>query len=296
MKRGHSILLGEIVDAALLSYDDCRAWQVVCPACHEPIFKAVREALESVHYLSHYPAAQAYAPDCELRVARLDEREIERGNIESRGQKLALYLQVLRSTILAREYANSSGNGIKSVMRSKALRPLREIARQFTCSFPAEDFAGAARHYIEQDVGADSPMWRTSFSMAVQQRIAWDIWRSIGTEVAAPNHDFLWCHGYIYALFRIELAQKAGTSKPPSDKLGSYMARLLMSSRPTGEALRSEMLGTPTPEGFAERGSNYLMKMMAEVSHEMIGCLLRLPYYEILQEQNQQARASESAH
>lgn len=44
MNLGYSILLGETLAALNLQYRDCERFQVVCPHCHEPIFKVRRGA------------------------------------------------------------------------------------------------------------------------------------------------------------------------------------------------------------------------------------------------------------
>ena len=81
MRYGYSNLLGETVPAELLEYHDCEQFQVVCPNCREPVFKAVRRTPAEVHFLSHYEASQALQQECELRVAafRRNSRETVEG-------------------------------------------------------------------------------------------------------------------------------------------------------------------------------------------------------------------------
>lgn len=43
MKIGYSILLGEILAANDLDYDDCRRLEVVCTHCQQPVFKVHRK-------------------------------------------------------------------------------------------------------------------------------------------------------------------------------------------------------------------------------------------------------------
>jgi hypothetical protein len=87
MHTGYSILLGEYIEAAALDYKDCEPFQVICPSCHEPLFKAVRQQDEkNIHYLSHYKKTELYASECELRVSTISKNAIENHNSQARDQ------------------------------------------------------------------------------------------------------------------------------------------------------------------------------------------------------------------
>jgi hypothetical protein len=292
MKYGYSMLLSETIDAARLEYPDCRAFQVVCPVCKEPIFKGVRERPAVVHYLSHYPAAAAYAADCELRVGGFDAADIERQNASSRGQKLALFLRVLRDAVMDSEYSNAREK-IETLFRildhSKPIGLLRDVfAKNVAKNATGESltdrafFTEAADHYIYEDAGSDHAMWRTGFGLQTQKRIAYDLWCSLCTPACKPNLLFLFNHGYATLLSRLQALLDQGRIDEPSRRLRWFAEKLVQSSWEGGVALIGEMGHTPTPTPFAIPGSNYLNKLVSEVNHEMLGCLLRLPYFEIL--------------
>lgn len=113
MKFGHSILLGETIDAADIQYRDCERFQVVCPHCYEPIFKVRRAAgsPDEIHFYSHYVVSGAYQGECDLRVKSYSRSEIEARNQVSRDQRLSYFLSVLRRTLgMAPNYITTAEN------------------------------------------------------------------------------------------------------------------------------------------------------------------------------------------
>lgn len=297
MKYGYANLLSEAIDAALLTHEDCRAFQIVCPICREPVFKVERARPESLHYLSHYAAAAAYSAECELRVGKFDPREVEAQNALSRGQKIALFLKVFREAVLRYEMRcprEKSDTLLRLLERSKPLEFLRGQMLQWGERFGSEDwiFLEGAEHYVKEDVGIEHPMWKTGLAIQTQQRIALDMWRTLWTPPARENACFLWNFGYAMVMSRLQISLDRGLLDAPSRLLRRYVEKLVQSSRRGGMQLLAEMGATPAPQPFAEPGSNYFIKLQAEVTHEMIGCLLRLPYLEILRENQQQSERS----
>ncbi len=72
MKTGFSLLLQEYVNPVELDYEDCRTFQIVCPACKEPVFKVSRAtAGNKADYLSHYRKDETLNEQCELRVRHI---------------------------------------------------------------------------------------------------------------------------------------------------------------------------------------------------------------------------------
>src|SRR5438477_9816213 len=104
MKLAESLILQELVRAKEVIYEDVtrnRFW-IVCPVCKEAVFKVIRHAdseKQPLHYFSHYEASKAYDTDCELRIGRITERDIEGRAIQSRAQKLKYFIASLKNTI-----------------------------------------------------------------------------------------------------------------------------------------------------------------------------------------------------
>jgi hypothetical protein len=71
------------------------------------------------------------------------------------------------------------------------------------------------------------------------------------------------------------------------------MDRLVRTSKNKGMQMLAELsqyeLGPP--HSFA--GSNLMVKLAGEITHEMLGCLLRLPYFDMLKDRARRQDAEE---
>lgn len=183
MKFGYSILLGEHVEAEEVAYKDCEVFQVVCPACMEPVFKGERGVGEDAkaHYLSHYRADKSLASDCELRVGSLVKTDLERSNTASREQKLKLFLSVLQGAVIRTHWGAENRNRLRKMVRdmqsAKHLAALRDVASQpkYTQHLLESFDLNAESYYVD----AGRP--ETTYSERVQRRIASDMLRHIGS-------------------------------------------------------------------------------------------------------------------
>lgn len=291
MKTGYSNLLGEHIDAMSIDYGDCQSFQIVCPNCREPVFKVNRKG-QAIHYLSHYEAANAYDAECELRVAAMTLAQMHASDHVSREQRLKFFLSVLQQAISKHEYSGHGRDRLAGAMRhmlsGKAVTQLRDLCFEHakgSASLSESSFDLYADTYINDDVGVSHEMWRTGFAMATQKRIAKDVFLSLCTAPARPNFNFLWNHGFLMLLERLRLARKQGTSPAPFVAMERHLARLTECGRNEGERIVAKMLHTPMfPPHVEEPGFPMLLKALAEIMHEQIGCLLRLPYFDLLKE------------
>lgn len=291
MKTGYSNLLGEYLKAEDLEYPDCKGFQVVCPVCREPVFKVLRSGELALHYLAHYAAQKSFAADCELRVGSLNSVAAEKHNAASRGQRLAYFLKVLRKAVSELYYSGGEKEASAAqaeVNHSKALVGLRKaafFAMQTGRDLFLEQFLIYADSYIEEGLSSDDPVWKTGFSMAVQVRIAKDMLASLLTSTGKENFLWLWNHAYQFFLYRQYLARQAGTQPPIFAEMEGYLRQLLQSSHAEGRNLIRRMANIPMyPPHVREPGTRMNIKVLAEISHEMIGSLIRLPYFDLLRE------------
>ena len=131
MKHGFSILLGEFIHASGIVHKDSEYFQIICPACHEPIFKVERPGEEEViHYLSHYKREKSLVEECELRVNSLPTEKLEKTNSEAREQRLLFFLQVYQDELLRyfspkKETMTSFGNSTKDLINVGRCRSTR---------------------------------------------------------------------------------------------------------------------------------------------------------------------------
>ena len=285
MKRGYSLLLSEYIDANNLEYKDCQYFQVVCPACHEPVFKVMRDTpASSLHYLSHYQSSQSLDTDCELRVKGMSQDKIDETNTASREQKLRLFLSVLQRAVLTTVWEHANRRDIRGRIRKmQKRRSLAEFRDRFLASIKRgavlDDFTDNCDfYYREQGKG------QTAYMQATQVRIARDVLEHLISSNARSSFDFLFNSSVLYLAARLESSYKSGQLEEQPKRLLDFVSVLGSGSETRiREAIRAMTEETTYPP-FSIEPMPYLQKFAGEVSHEMIGALLRLPYFDILKE------------
>lgn len=279
MKLGYSMLLGEHIAADMISYGDCKRFQIICPNCHEPVFKVERPTSEStLRYLSHYEKDKAYNDVCELRVSQIKEHDIQRQNSTSRNQKLDYFLGVLRNTIFKNEYrpvTSELRRFFKQIKRSKGLAVLRDILFDFIRSSPLRNDSTTLSSFMDDYLRDNDSVARmfseSALSVVVQKHIATDVWAHLLSPKAKANFDFLVDHAFIFLMTRIEQARNIRPLESWEQVIYEKMNDLRNSARQNGIEVLADL-----------KAADLHIKLMSEVTHEMLGCLIRLPYLEIL--------------
>ncbi|HEV7642807.1 MAG TPA: hypothetical protein VGO50_02590 [Pyrinomonadaceae bacterium] len=293
MRLGYSLLLGEFIHSEIINYVDCKAFQIVCPSCKEPIFKVVRDANPlTVHYLSHYEKNVVYDADCELRVSGISNDDIETANNGSRDQKLRYFLGVLRNAVLTTCYDLDGGkkaeNFASKIRRSNALKKYRNFVfssnREVFASMPEEEITKYFDGYIDDIIQISGSFTPTVFSLTTQKKIAQDIWLHLLSAKAEENFMFLFSHAYLTLIARFEIAHKERGILEYERMIYSAMERMFeTNTRECDEILRG-IARMPIGPPYAIEGSNLFRKMTSEIEHEMLGLLLQLPYFEMIKE------------
>lgn len=285
MKIGYSLILGEHIEASSLSYRDCEPYQIVCPACKEPVFKVERKADQTkTDYLSHYASEKAYNSDCELRVSSMNKELLEQGNKISRNQRLEYFLAVLKDLIAKNPmYPNGTTKSQAALNKSKAVDYLRDVHYKHSREnrYSINKFNELADEYIE-DITQMGGVIDTSFAINVQKRIAFDIFQHLLSKNGRTNYEFLFNHAYLVVMSRCQGAIDLNQDVPETRRLLYFLASIIETSKQKGLNILSEMGNTPVGPPFAIAGSNYFNKAAADISHEMIGCLLELRYFDVL--------------
>jgi len=298
MRIGYSILLGEFIDAEQLEHRDCEPFQVVCPTCNEPLFKVERTSEKNnSEYLSHYRQSESFDSDCDLRAQSKTQAEKIKHNSESREQKLQYFLSVFTS-ILEKDPFISYGQGFektqKQINKSKAWRFFRnrhlESARGGDFG-NREGFQSFADFYIQEGfktIGIPT----TGFSTETQIRISSDLARLLLSPPGKPNYEALFNHAAMYLLSRFSNPDPEATPEDRfvSDSISRFIVNLIQFGEKAGMETLDEMAKTPIAPPYVNRPSSYILKVASEISHEMVGTLLRLPYFDALK-QFQKVRA-----
>lgn len=289
MKTGYSILLGEYLDATGLEYRDCEPFQVVCPICYEPLFKVQRKNEEGpINYLSHYSADKSYAGDCELRVDSQSRSAYESQNKTARDQRLQYFISVFQKMIARNEiYPNGTDKFQKYLNRSKALKwfcgLLYDNARQQMRN--EAELAALADDYLK-DMAEVGVALETSFAMSIQKRIAIDMWKYLLSDKGEANYRFLFNHAYLVFMMRLNTPMAGETAEGIAymQEMLAFASKIPETSKEKGMMIFAEMGRKPLGPPIAVEVHNYFGKAAAEISHEMIGCLVGLPYFEFLKE------------
>lgn len=292
MKIGYSLLLGEYINAEGINYTDCKNFQIVCPSCKEPVFKAKRELNSSTsHYLSHYNKDKSYADECELRVSKISQKDIQSLNNEARNQKLEYFLNVLKDTILEHEYDQGESLELsilllKKIGNSAAIQFFRDKVYEITKEMVRE--SGRSKiydlfdSYIDDIVEVAGSFYETSFSIEIQKRIAYDILSHLVSAKARGNYIFLFSHSYVTLMNRIEKIKGVRDFYDYEIILHQNMRKLIGLSKSKGLKIFNRLANYTLRPPHTIESSNLLNKMASEIAHEMLGCIIRLPYFEMI--------------
>jgi hypothetical protein len=294
VNRGHSILLGETINASSIQYRDCERFQIVCPSCREPVFKAERE-LESdltTHYLSHYKRIDT-EHGCELRVEKLQDAAISLENRTSRGQRLSYFLGVLKSQLAQdRIYSNSAEKSHWRLEKSEAFRIIRDLAYEKALADPEGYFDISLADYFHN---LTSVGWglRTAFDQRKQSEVAKDMWLTVMAPNARSNFDFLCCHSFLYEISAIRNTLEVDKSPDVQYQMTQQFSAIITiceasrsQARSVLDALNRDFLPADFSvprDGQPDYRSSRLSRILGNVQIGMVGALMAFPYFELLQ-------------
>ena len=292
MKIGYSLLLGEYINAEGIDYTDCKNFQIVCPSCKEPLFKAERKLGSSIsHYLSHYNKDKSYEDECELRVSKISQKDIQLLNYEARNQKLEYFLSVLKDAILDHEYVKDENLDkahllLKKIGNSAAIQFFRdrvyEIIKEMVRESGKLKIYELFDDYIDDIVDVAGSFYETSFSIETQKRIAYDILSHLVSAKARRNYIFLFSHSFVTLMNRIERIKDVRNFYEYEIILHQNMMKLIGTSKSKGLKIFNRLANYQLRPPHTLENSNLLNKMASEITHEMLGCIIRLPYFEML--------------
>ena len=97
MEYALSLCQSTLLHARAVSYDDCRELQIVCPACHEALFKR-GSAFTKREYFCHYTAKSG--AECELRVRAIVKEALATTVAIPKGQDLQRFLSRFEEIVI----------------------------------------------------------------------------------------------------------------------------------------------------------------------------------------------------
>lgn len=289
MKTGKSILLlGELIDASEVEYKDCEYFQIVCPACHEPIFKVVREKENPVkHYFSHYNKDKSQVAECENRVGSYSAEYIYKQRAISREQLIKFFSKIIKKEVL-KIYGDLSEE-INSAYNNPYLKDLASIQNNILDRKKTQHNYNKIYEVLKKKVHFGN----TIYTINVQKDIAQDVFKYLLTPKGYGNFTLVFFISNILGLIRLERQIEELTDgynenyKLIGEERRAYLENLYF-------ALRSiKNNGKEAKEGFRllfkkqkwSHGEFSYHDVWSEtIFLGMVEVLLRLPYFEMLRE------------
>jgi hypothetical protein len=299
MKFGKSLLLSELLKADAVDYNDVsenRFW-IVCPSCSEAIFKVVRNAeaeTPPLHYFSHYEASKAYASDCELRVGRITQHDVEQLAIQSRAQKLKYFITSLQK-VIHEEFLNPF-DGRTHIFTDSYFRVLsRSGTFCWYRNMQHQDFVKLIKKMSDEEILAwfdhnmggmgkeEQQYLSTHLSIETQKRISLDLAKHLATDQARPSFDCLFNHAFTWFRIRLENNVTTNALSGIEEDLLPVLRKLPTTSRRKGILMLARLQQTDHSELY-DVPCDALHTLEQALQGEMLRILIKLPYLQILRE------------
>ena len=195
MDKGYSNLLTEILPAGDIDYEDAADLQIVCPACREPVYKAVRRVTPEIHYLAHYESSRSLVMQCELRVAGMGSAYVSDHNTTARNQNIEFFLSVFRdmlNDLLARHYEPLPAWQTKALEKNKNIKKFAIVMHSYVPQW--EDSGMMALHaerFFKGTGRTELTPKDKHLGAARQAAIAQDILKTLLGSASRSNFDLL---------------------------------------------------------------------------------------------------------
>ena len=147
-----------------------------------------------------------------------------------------------------------------------------------------KEFASFANDYV-RDVEAVSEEGfpKTAFSLTTHFQIAFDLLQVFLTPKGERNLTFSFYHAYSILTDRIGRATEVRELFDYEKQMISGMMRIFQVPKLKGREILADFEETMVYPPHVVEPINLLQKMGSEISHEMIGTLIQMPWFEILQ-------------
>jgi len=280
MKTGYSIFLQAHVDATDLDHQDCRDFQVTCPACREAVFKVGERGADRQH-LSHYPASKSDVQECERRVAAASRQRMDVEDAISRGQHLKLFQDVFieasltsmvrpgadvaRTTAPIREIVDAATS--RASFRGFARTVAMTLRKDLAAGLSADEFVGDGAEYMGGNL--------TAFWIDRQRSFAKDFVFHIVT----PNAARTFYHALAIGLFKNRrIMSSRGVSDSHPEEVNEIMEKLLCGSDHELASMLKKAHGVRLFHRLGQPTKTTLILSMA--IQAVRGTLMEFPYVE----------------
>lgn len=286
MKFGFHPILAEYVDAIAIDYEQCKKQQICCPFCRELIFKVHRFADSEEHYFAHRHHDLSYQSDCDLRAKKTTRKHIDSVNAESRGQKLALVLRVLREAIEAHDplkLDESEMGSWKQIKKSKALRVFKRVFLLPNIRKAWPEYERFLVTSVDHWAGVvfDNSDWKPGFSLSIQKRIAIDIFKSLITKPSEENLNWLFDRAFLMILSTFDTFAWRENHEKENGYMHACLKEILRVDKNHGMLVFRKMLDTKIPDSDRRRFDEFFERILME----MFSSVVRTDWLKVLKEE-----------
>jgi hypothetical protein len=289
MKYGYSLFLQEHVNPKDVDYEDTRLFQIVCPECKEPVFKVSRDLNDkTANYFSHYRKDETLNKQCELRVNSIPSSTINEIVVQSRNQKLSLFLKVFQDMIWDNEFDEAKIKRVKQryyeVQRSSIFS---EIAVYFL-KYGRDLCADKQRLWAMFDETIQNKLkskgiYNSDFAMNIQKEYAYDFLNYLVAGNSKKNFLFLVNVAFVQLYYDLKRKSKIGL-KDWEDVLYICFEKFF---RTRNENKRIKAFQELTSQqGMSGSTGEYIdgyLLFTIQLFQYAFSILLRIPYLEIIQ-------------
>ena len=281
MKYGYSLILGEYIEADFIEAEDCKLFEIVCPSCKAPVFKVLNT-------LSHSEDQALDTANCRLKVNSMKPKYIKKFNTASQKRKMKRFLSGFCDIVMKNEYKwvpRKLDEKISKLKKSNSLRHLRGIFREFV-SFTKEVnnrpyIYNYFEYYMDNFAGILDEFPKTAFFIETHFRIAYDLWEQLQLPNNRKQFDFLFNNSFYMLSSRIKNDIGTGKWHEYGERLYLNMLGLMDTSKDEATRIIDSMIDYKIPTEHSS-DLDLFAKMVIEIKCEILGCLLRVPYYTIL--------------
>lgn len=279
MKFGFSILLQEYLLPEYVDYNDSKIFQIVCPECHEPIFKVTRkDSIKSLNYFSHYKRNVTSDTNCSLRVDALNEKELLKKSSLARGQNLQMFLNVFKETLIINEIKNNTASAreiINHLNNQLGFSKIKlQIANRMIELVNDKEFVLNSFNDFIADTN-----FKTEFQLTKQKEYAFSLYQMICSEKGKDNLNFLICFSTIYLTELISIASEQRSLEQWEKDLYKYIYKMVNIHK---EANIDSIIQEMTVYKIPSSKNTLMNKLISEIAYESYGVLIRFPFFSLL--------------
>jgi len=286
MKYGYSLFLQEYIYPKDVEYEDTRLFQIICPECKEPVFKVSRENV--VNYFSHYKKDETLNHECELRVNSISSSKINEVAVQSKNQKLNLFLKIFEDMVWDNEVGQDNIKKIKQyyyqLQRSSIFSDIKIYFLKY-----ARDIVLDKKRLLEmfnetiQNKLKEKEIYNSDFAMNIQKEYAYEFLNHLVAGHSKRNFHFLLSIAFIELYY--DLKRKSRKRLQDWEEILFTCFNKFFRTQNDNKRVKAfqELTSQFGLSGSTGEPIDGYLLFTIQIFQYAFSILLRLPYLEILQ-------------